>query len=194
MVGLPDEAVIGRRPSEVDARMDAALIERTLAEQVIKKGVPAADVPLVQTLAGCYPAARHSCRRPRGAAAAPEGHQIPLLILVLAAVVLAAAGPRCQVLHEPRGSSGREGWIFTWIFHRGGCLPRDSEQITSAPNIEKSMVAGVDIRRLHGYSFTRSPERKQGLARDELPGSSEGSKQHPGEGVGCGRAHREVRQ
>src|ERR1700739_831524 len=50
--GLPDEAIIGRRPSEVDDHMDAALIERTLTEQVIKKGVPVADMPVVQTLAG----------------------------------------------------------------------------------------------------------------------------------------------
>src|SRR5258707_11966476 len=49
--GLPDEAVIGRGPSEVDDHMDMALIERALAE-VIEKGVPVADVPVVQTLAG----------------------------------------------------------------------------------------------------------------------------------------------
>jgi PAS domain S-box-containing protein len=52
LVGLPDEAIIGRRPSEVDDRVDVALVERTLAEQVMKKGVPVADVPLVQTMAG----------------------------------------------------------------------------------------------------------------------------------------------
>jgi len=52
MAGLPDEAIIGRRPSEVDDGMDVALVERTLAEQVLKKGVPVADVPVVQTLAG----------------------------------------------------------------------------------------------------------------------------------------------
>src|SRR5258707_15782645 len=51
LFGLPDEAVIGRRPSEVDDHMDMALIERTLAEG-IEKGVPGADVPVVQTLAG----------------------------------------------------------------------------------------------------------------------------------------------
>ena len=52
LFGLPDEAVIGRRPSEVDDSVDMALIERTLAEQVMKKGVPVADMPVVQTLAG----------------------------------------------------------------------------------------------------------------------------------------------
>jgi PAS domain S-box-containing protein len=52
VAGLEDEAIIGRRPSEIDDGMDVALIERTLAEQVLKKGVPVADVPLVQTLAG----------------------------------------------------------------------------------------------------------------------------------------------
>ena len=50
--GLPDEALIGRRPSDVDDSMDMALMERTIAEQVIKKGVPVADVPVVRTLAG----------------------------------------------------------------------------------------------------------------------------------------------
>jgi PAS domain S-box-containing protein len=51
MVGLPDEAIIGRRPSEVVEGMDVALIERTIAEQVVKKGVPVTDVPVVQSLA-----------------------------------------------------------------------------------------------------------------------------------------------
>jgi PAS domain S-box-containing protein len=51
LFGLPDEAVIGRRPSEVDDSMDAALIERTLTE-VMKEGVPVADVPVVQTQGG----------------------------------------------------------------------------------------------------------------------------------------------
>src|SRR5215469_13429668 len=52
MVGLPDEAIIGRRPSEVVEGMDVALIERTLAEQVVKKGVPVTDVPVIQNLTG----------------------------------------------------------------------------------------------------------------------------------------------
>jgi PAS domain S-box-containing protein len=52
MAGLADKAIIGRRPSEIDDGMDVALIERTLDEQVMKEGVPVADVPLVQTLAG----------------------------------------------------------------------------------------------------------------------------------------------
>jgi PAS domain S-box-containing protein len=52
LVGFPDEALIGRRPSEVDPGTDTALVERTLAEQVIKKGAVVADVPLVQNLAG----------------------------------------------------------------------------------------------------------------------------------------------
>jgi PAS domain S-box-containing protein len=52
LAGLPDEAIIGRRPSEVDGGMDTALIERTLADQVIDKGVPVVDVYLEQTLAG----------------------------------------------------------------------------------------------------------------------------------------------
>ncbi|HEX3716159.1 MAG TPA: SpoIIE family protein phosphatase [Trebonia sp.] len=51
LFGLPDEAVIGRRPSEVDRHLDMALIEGTLAE-VIKKGVPVADVPVVETQGG----------------------------------------------------------------------------------------------------------------------------------------------
>jgi hypothetical protein len=57
---------------------------------------------------------------------------------------------------NPGATSGREGWIF----HREGGLPRHSEQITSASDIEKSVVAGIDIRRLLGYSFSRSPERQ----------------------------------
>jgi PAS domain S-box-containing protein len=52
LAGLPDEAIIGRRPTEFDVGMDAALAERTLAEQVIGRGVPVIDVHLEQTLAG----------------------------------------------------------------------------------------------------------------------------------------------
>jgi GAF domain-containing protein len=52
LVELPDEAIIGRRPSEVNHGMDAALIERTLAGQVMTAGVPVVDVHLEQALAG----------------------------------------------------------------------------------------------------------------------------------------------
>jgi PAS domain S-box-containing protein len=52
LAGLPDEAIIGRRFSEVDRGMDAALNERVLAEQVIGRGVPVVDGQLEQTLAG----------------------------------------------------------------------------------------------------------------------------------------------
>jgi PAS domain S-box-containing protein len=52
LTGVPDEAIIGRRPSEVDGVMDAALIERILGDQVMTTGVPVFDVPLEQTLAG----------------------------------------------------------------------------------------------------------------------------------------------
>jgi PAS domain S-box-containing protein len=52
LLGLPDEAIIGRRPSEVDGGLDVALVERTLAGQVINKGVPVADVHMEPVLAG----------------------------------------------------------------------------------------------------------------------------------------------
>jgi PAS domain S-box-containing protein len=52
LFGLPDEAVIGRRPTEFEGRVDTALIERILAEQVIDRGVPVIDMPLEQGLAG----------------------------------------------------------------------------------------------------------------------------------------------
>jgi PAS domain S-box-containing protein len=52
LFSLPDEAIIGRRPSDVDSGVDAALIERSLADQVIGRGVPVTDVHLELTLAG----------------------------------------------------------------------------------------------------------------------------------------------
>jgi hypothetical protein len=52
LAGLPDAAMIGRRPSEVDGGMDAALIERILADQVMTAGVPVFDRLLEQTLGG----------------------------------------------------------------------------------------------------------------------------------------------
>jgi PAS domain S-box-containing protein len=52
LFGLPDEAIIGRRPSEFDAGVDTALVERTLAEQVIGRGVPVVDVHLKRSVAG----------------------------------------------------------------------------------------------------------------------------------------------
>jgi PAS domain S-box-containing protein len=52
LVGLPDEALIGRRPSEIDHGMDTDLIERTIAGQVMTAGVPVVDEPLEQIVAG----------------------------------------------------------------------------------------------------------------------------------------------
>jgi PAS domain S-box-containing protein len=52
LVGLPDEALIGRRPSEIDSGVDGALIERVLAGQVLDQGVPVVNVPMEQTVAG----------------------------------------------------------------------------------------------------------------------------------------------
>jgi PAS domain S-box-containing protein len=52
LVGLPDEAILGRRLSEGVTGMDMTLAERTLAEQVINRGVPVDDVHIGQTLAG----------------------------------------------------------------------------------------------------------------------------------------------
>src|SRR5580700_10174721 len=52
LVGLPEEALIGRRPSEVDHGVDGALIERILTGQVLDSGVPVVDIPMEQTVAG----------------------------------------------------------------------------------------------------------------------------------------------
>jgi PAS domain S-box-containing protein len=55
LTGLPDEALIGRRPSETDMAhsvMDTDLIERILAGQVMNAGVPVVSMHLEQTLAG----------------------------------------------------------------------------------------------------------------------------------------------
>jgi len=54
LAGLPDEALIGRRPTEVsdDHGIHAALAEHTLAEQVISKGVPVVNMHREQTLPG----------------------------------------------------------------------------------------------------------------------------------------------
>ena len=52
LLGLHDEALIGRRFSELDSGVDAALVERILADQVMMTGVPVADVPVRQVLAG----------------------------------------------------------------------------------------------------------------------------------------------
>jgi PAS domain S-box-containing protein len=52
LLGLPDEALIGRRPSEINHGADGALIERTLGHQVLDEGVPVVEVPLEYTRAG----------------------------------------------------------------------------------------------------------------------------------------------
>ena len=52
LTGLPDEALLGRRPSETDLGVDTALIERTLARQVISRGVPVIDVHIELMVAG----------------------------------------------------------------------------------------------------------------------------------------------
>jgi stage II sporulation SpoE-like protein/PAS domain-containing protein/GAF domain-containing protein len=52
LLGLPGEAIIGCRPTEIDGGTDAALIEHTLAGQVIKNGVPVIDGHVEPVLAG----------------------------------------------------------------------------------------------------------------------------------------------
>jgi len=55
LTGLPDEALIGRRPAEIvkgGRIMDTDLIERTLAEQVMNAGVPVVGMRLEQTVDG----------------------------------------------------------------------------------------------------------------------------------------------
>jgi PAS domain S-box-containing protein len=52
LFGLPDEAIIGRRPSEADGGVDTALVERTLAGQVTGRGVPVTGVHLKRSVAG----------------------------------------------------------------------------------------------------------------------------------------------
>jgi PAS domain S-box-containing protein len=55
LTGLPDEALIGRRPTEASMAgriMDTDLIERTLAGQVMNAGVPVVGMHLEQTQAG----------------------------------------------------------------------------------------------------------------------------------------------
>ena len=124
-----------------------------------RRDLPLRDRPLWRL--PCDSAAwRQDVRRVAPKRRGAQGHYLSLLILVLKAVGLAAAGPRCQVVYEPGATPASEGWIFTG----GGCRLPDSEQITSALNVVKSMVAGLDTGRLHRYSFSRSPERQMGLA------------------------------
>jgi PAS domain S-box-containing protein len=52
LVGVPDEALIGRRPSEVAHDADVVLAERILAEEVINRGTSVSNVPMEQTVAG----------------------------------------------------------------------------------------------------------------------------------------------
>ncbi|HEX3958426.1 MAG TPA: SpoIIE family protein phosphatase [Trebonia sp.] len=55
LTGLRDEAVIGQRPAQTqgaDRIVDTALVERTLAGQVIDRGVPVVGMRLERTVAG----------------------------------------------------------------------------------------------------------------------------------------------
>jgi len=52
LVGLPDEVLIGRRPSEVAPGADVVLAERILAEEVMNRGVAVSNVPMELTVAG----------------------------------------------------------------------------------------------------------------------------------------------
>jgi PAS domain S-box-containing protein len=53
LMGLPDEALIGRRPTETDDHgLHLGWAERTLTEQVIGTGVPVIDVPVERIVAG----------------------------------------------------------------------------------------------------------------------------------------------
>jgi hypothetical protein len=78
----------------------------------------------------------------------------------------AGAWQRLEELPDPRSPRGRVYPLACYLgeggldLHGGGGLHGDSEQIISASNAEKSVVAGVDIGWSHGYSFSRSPERR----------------------------------
>jgi PAS domain S-box-containing protein len=52
LLSLPDEALIGRRPSEVNAGMDTASSEGALLDQVINGGIPVLDWQLERTVEG----------------------------------------------------------------------------------------------------------------------------------------------
>ncbi|HTU73064.1 MAG TPA: PAS domain S-box protein, partial [Trebonia sp.] len=55
LVGISDDILLGRRPSETEGAewlVDSEFIERTLAEQVIAKGIPVVNVPLERTKDG----------------------------------------------------------------------------------------------------------------------------------------------
>jgi PAS domain S-box-containing protein len=52
LLGQPDEALIGRRPAEIDDGVDGALVERIIAEQVLDRDVPVVEVPVEQIVAG----------------------------------------------------------------------------------------------------------------------------------------------
>jgi PAS domain S-box-containing protein len=52
LLGLSADEMIGRRPSEYADTFDAEFIERTVAEEVIRKGLPLVDVHLTQRLPG----------------------------------------------------------------------------------------------------------------------------------------------
>jgi PAS domain S-box-containing protein len=52
LVGLPDDALIGRRPAEIAPDADVVLAERILAEEVINRGVSVSNVPMERTVAG----------------------------------------------------------------------------------------------------------------------------------------------
>jgi PAS domain S-box-containing protein len=53
LTGLPEEALIGRRPTETPRQaVDTGFVERTLAEQVIKDGVPVVNMALEGTQEG----------------------------------------------------------------------------------------------------------------------------------------------
>jgi PAS domain S-box-containing protein len=52
LVGLPDKALLGRRPLEGEVGVNGALALRILAEQVIGRGVPVIDMHVEQAVAG----------------------------------------------------------------------------------------------------------------------------------------------
>jgi PAS domain S-box-containing protein len=55
LVGISDETLIGRRPTQTEGAdwlLDTQLIERILAEQVLGKGVPVVNMPLERTEGG----------------------------------------------------------------------------------------------------------------------------------------------
>jgi PAS domain S-box-containing protein len=171
MVGLPDEALIGRRPSEIGLGADAARGERTVAEQVIGKGLPVIDMHVERTVAGQRRVLSWSAYR-----VTDNGRVLGVL------GSFSDVTDRAQVVTALRQANAR----LRQANARLDLLERAASQIGTMLDIRRTAGELADLACLRGPAFRNLEPRRQRPPRSSRrsPRASRGSARRAGRTAG----------